>query len=223
MMNRLLTTIFLLLTIHAFGQKKNCFCDKDSLMDNATVSCDTKVLSNGSKLYWQYNCDKIWLTLENPKGIKYTINNVPVDLYGYTYRLGFHFIKEFKETVLFRSGCPANGSCIYTLIDKNTGRKMKEFDQLICIDTDAFGENPHEYEYDFVVYFSKQADSLTVHYIDSKKRVKVPFNDKLKALIPQHRFDLMTLDRNMLTLFYESDDNIQKTLRIDLSDKTNYR
>ena len=188
-------------------------------MNKATVSCDTTIFSNKAKLYWQYNCDRIWLTLENANGQKKVIDEVPVELYGYTYRLGFHLIKEFDKTVLFRSGCPANGPCIYTLIDKNNGNKIKEFDQLICIDTDIKWKNPHKYNFDFVVYLSDTTDHLIIYYIDSKRTLKVPFKEKLTSIIPQHQFKEMTLNNNILTLTYKLDDNESKTLNIDLNDK----
>jgi hypothetical protein len=188
-------------------------------MNGATVSCDTKTLSNNSKLYWQYNCDRIWLTLENPRGEKFVIDEFGVELYAYTYRLGYHLIKEFEESLLFRSGCPANGPCRYMLIDKDKGKKIKEFDQLICIDTEVKWENPHEYNFDFIVYFSETADQIIVYYVDGGKTLKVPFKETLNGIVPQYQFKKMTLERNILTLFYELDNKAKKTLEIDLNDE----
>jgi hypothetical protein len=191
-------------------------------MNGATVSCDTTKFKNYSILYWQYNCDSIWLTLENSSGQKFVIDESGVELYNLTYRLGFHLIKEFKESLLFRSGCPANGPCIYTLIDKNNGQKLKEFDQLVCIDTDAKWENPHPYEFDFVVYLSYEPDQLIIYYIDYGKTIKIPFKENLASVIPEHSFEKMTLENNILTLtyeIYELDTNIKKTFKIDVNDK----
>jgi hypothetical protein len=188
-------------------------------MNGATVSCDTKTLGNNAKLYWQYNCDRIWLTLENPVGEKFVIDEFGVELYAYTYRLGYHLIKEFEESLLFRSGCPANGPCTYTLIDKENGKKLKGFDQLICIDTDVKLENPHEYVFDFIVYFSETADQIIVYYVDGGKTLKVPFRETLNGIVPQYQFKEMTLESNILTLFYELDNNTKKTLEIDLNDE----
>lgn len=218
-MTQHLTTILLLFTLPTFGQNNHCFCDKDTLMNETTVSCDTTTFSNNAKLYWQYNCDRILLTLENENGQKNVIDEVPVELYGYTYRLGFHLIKEFDKTILFRSGCPANGPCIYTLIDKNNGNKIKEFDQLICIDTDIKWENAHKYNFDFVVYLSDTTDHLIIYYVDDNRILKIPLKEKLTSVIPQHQFDEMTLNNNILTLTYELDDNKKKTLNINLNDK----
>ena len=110
----------------SYAQKKQCFYDLDTSMNEATVSCETIFLKNKSKLYWQYNCERIWLTLENVKGQKFILDTIEVELYAYTYRLGFHLVKEYSNSLLFRSGCPANGQCIYTLIDKINGKTIKQ-------------------------------------------------------------------------------------------------
>lgn len=92
-----LTAVITLFFFHqVYGQKKECFCDKDTLMNTATVDCKTVLLKNNSKLYWQFNCNRIWLTLENINGKKKVIDEVEVGLYGYTYRLGYYLIKEIK-------------------------------------------------------------------------------------------------------------------------------
>ena len=196
-----------------FGQKKQCFCDKNPLMNKATTSCETIILKNKSILYWQYNCNKIWLTLEGNKGNKVVINEVPIEFYAYTYRLGYQLIKEFENTILFRSGCPANGPCIYNLIDKATGKKIKQFGQLICIDSE---DNNRKYQFDFVVYFSKNYDRLMIYYVNTKKTLSIPFDakqNKLNTLIPEHEFDRMNLKGNNLTIFFTSEN---KKLKLNL-------
>jgi hypothetical protein len=201
-----------------YGQKSQCFCDNDTLMNDATVNCDTTKLKNNSRLYWQFNCERVWLTLENANGKKFVIDEVDIELYAYTYRLGYHLIKEYKSSLLFRSGCSANGPCFYTLIDKTTGKKIKEFNQLICIDTDAQLENEHAYNYEFVVYFSQNTDHLVVYYVDSKRSCRIPFTDTFTNAVSEHQFDKMILQKNILTIFYENDDK-KKTIRINLNNK----
>ena len=203
-----------------FGQKKQCFCDKDILMNNATTNCKTTILKNKSKLYWQYNCNKIWLTLENRKGKKIVLDKIPVEYFGYTYRLGFHLIKEFDKTILFRSGCPANGPCTYTLIDKSTGKKVNEFGQLICIDTDV--REDKKYQFDFGVYFSENYDKLKIYYFNSKKMLTIPFNarkNNLTAVIPEQQFDKMNLEGNILTIYYTTTENKELKLKINVTNK----
>ncbi len=196
-------------------KNSSCFCDKDTLMNTATISCDTTQLSNKTIIYWQFNCDKIWLTLENEKKEKFIIDDNPVELYGYTYRLGYHLTKEFQTGVLFRSGCPANGNCIYTLIDKYNGKILDEFHQLICIE----GYPDGQYPFDFVVYFSGNKDHIIIEYIESKKRLRIPFLDKLTSVFPEQQFKEMLLDGKILTLKYNTDKNVVETFKINLADK----
>ncbi|MEO6232374.1 MAG: hypothetical protein ABIP10_19750, partial [Ferruginibacter sp.] len=158
--------------------------------------------------------------MENIKGHKDILDEVEIGLYGYTYRLGYHLVKEFDKTLLFRSGCPANGPCIYSLIDKTTGKKIKEFGQLICIDTDVSQEK--KYQYDFVVYFSENYDSLKFYYADTKKILTVPFaaqKNNLTAVIPEYQFDNMFLNGNLLTLNYTTTKDKKLNLRINLADR----
>ncbi|MEZ7503687.1 hypothetical protein [Flavobacterium sp. Arc2] len=203
-----------------FGQKKQCFCDKNTLMNGSTISCETIKLKNNSKLYWQYNCDRIWLTLENTEGNKVTVDEVDIDLYNYTHRLGFHLIKEYENTLLFRSGCSASGPCSYILIDKNNGEKIDEYGQLICIDTDSlWSEVSRKYEFDFIVYLSQDSDDLIIYFIDTKQTIKIPFKEKFTAIVPEQQFDKMSLDNSILTLFYSTEEDPQKTLKINLAPK----
>lgn len=206
-----LTILLLLITLPTLGQSINCFCSEDSTMNEGMVSCDTITLSNNAKLYWQYNCDSIWLTLENVNGLKYVIDEIPLELYEYAERLGSYLIKEFEKTILFERGCAAMGPCLYTLIDKNNGSQIKEFDQLICI-------YEEDYQFDFVVYLSDTSDDLVIYFINSNKQLQVPFKEELTEIDPEYQFKEMTMENNILTLYYISNKNRKKTLRIDLND-----
>ena len=201
-------------TPSAWAQQKQCFCAKDTSMNKAIISCETQVLSHGAKLYWQFNCTRIWLTLQQPSGKKMVLDEVPVDLFGYTYRLGYHFIKEFNETVLFRYGCPANGPCVYVLRNKFSGKKVREFSQLIHIDTDVFEDKP--YPFDFVVYFSEKNDTLVVHNLNTNKIIQVPFTDTLHAHVPEYQFTNMRVSGTELTLVYLNNDGVEKTILVTL-------
>ena len=196
-------------------QNNHCFCENDSLINDYTVSCDTTTFTNNSKLYWRFNCDRIWLTLEYENGQKNVIDTVPIDLYAYTYRLGFQFIKEFKKTILFRSNCAATGPCTFTLVDKHTGNKINEFPQLICINTED-----SKYVYDFIVYLSENSDNLIIYYPDSEKTLKIPLKENLTSkAYPQQQFEEMTLKDNNLRITYWTNDNTKKILNINLKDE----
>ena len=219
-MTKYLFTAIVFLTLGcAFAQEKQCFCESDTLMKEA-IDCKTILLQDKSKLYWQYNCNRIWLTLADSKGKKTVLDELEVALYGYTYRLGYQLVKEFDSTILFRSGCPANGPCVYNLIDKKTGAKIKEFSPLIGIETN-FGEEK-KYPFDFVVYFNKSYDKLKIYYINSQQTLTIPFDaeqNNLIAPIPEQLFEKMNLQGNILTLYYTTNDDKELKLKINLTDK----
>lgn len=198
-----------------FGQKKQCLCAENPEMNTATISCETTILKNGAKLYWQYNCEKIWLTLESKKK-KIQIDQIDVSDFGITYRIGYHIIKEYERSVLFRSGCGATGPCSYILIDKNTGKKLKEFNQLIAIDTDVKMDNPQPYSFPFVVYLSTETDDLIVYFIDNQKTVKVPFNEKLTGIIPENQFSDMKIIDNSVIITYQAENGKNKAIKVNL-------
>lgn len=222
MMKQSTILILLLYIVPAYGQNKNCYCEKDSTINGSVIDCDTNNLSNGSILFWQYNCDRIWLTLETTNGKKIILDEVDVEFFDYAYRLGYHLIKEYKNNLLFRNGCGATGPCNYTLIDKSTGAKLKELSNLICVDTDAQQDSSYVYPFDFIVYLSDSANHLIIYYVDDKKKLTVPFKEKLSAVIPEQQFDKMTLNKNILTIYYETDERGKSQMKIDLSDKKYY-
>ncbi len=186
---------------------------------SSAISCDVTALSNNAKLYWQFTCDRIWLTLEKKDGKKFVIDEVPVDVYPYTYRLGYQLIKEYRNSLLFRSGCAASGPCSYFLIDKNDGVVVRQFGQLICIDTDIEYGNPHSYEFEFVVYLSPDADELIVFFVNDSRVLKVPFKEKLVGVIPEHQFKTMTLQNNRLQILYTDHNEKMKTIHVNLSQR----
>jgi hypothetical protein len=187
--------LFLLCNSILFGQT-NCFCDKDSLISES-VSCDTVTLSNKALLYYQLNCDTIWLTLEIPNKKKIVLFSMGTELAGYNYRLGFQLTKEFKNSFLFRYGCPANGPCDYVLTNKFTGRKEKQLNELVYTSAD----NPTN----FIIYFSDTSlNCLTLYNVDTKKRynIKIPGNRFKDSPVPEQQFESSELKQNILFLKY---------------------
>lgn len=215
MKNKYFSFLLLFIAVLFSSQQKQCFCAESPEMNDATTSCEAIVLKNGAKLYWQYNCEKIWLTLEN-KNEKIEIDQLDVSNFALTYRLGFYFIKEYSNSLLFRNGCGASGPCSYVLIDKKTGKKLEEFQQLICIDTDIKLEKPHPYKFNFVVYLSTKSDHLVIYFIDTQKTIKVPFNEKLVDAIPENQFTKMEVKNDKLLLTYYTPQDVLKTLKISL-------
>jgi hypothetical protein len=133
--------------------------------------------------------------------------------------LGYHLIKEYKDQILFRSGCGAGGPCFYPLVDKRTGRLVTEFWRLIEADTDANWKNPHPYEFEFVVHYDHSRGSLIVYYINSGKTLRFPFDFekyKLTSAVPEQQFLDMTLNDDVLTLTFRNDENEIDRVDLDL-------
>lgn len=164
-----------------------------------SINCDTIVLKNKSLLYYQFNCDSVWLTLENKKGNKNILFSMGAELYGYTYRLGYQLIKEFKTTLLFRSGCAANGPCNYVLTNKENGKEIEKFGELIFNSEDSLSE--------FIIYFSDdKLSSLTLYFINTNKKykIKIPAERFIgKTIIPEQQFEKPVLENDNLTLTYK--------------------
>ncbi len=158
------------------------------------VGCDTTILKNKSLLYYQFDCDSIWLTLENISGNKKVIDNMDPELY----RLGYYLTKEFQRSLLFRHSCLGSAPCEYDLIDKETGKLIKEFGKLIYNADDSLSN--------FIVYFSDDSFSfITLHYIDTDKKYKIKILTEQFNGIEIHaeqQFERPKIENNLVTLLY---------------------
>ena len=208
--------IFILLLIFtsiSYGQNK-CFCENEpDLIER--VPCDTTILKNKSQLYYQFNCDSVWLTLDNNQN-KVVIFSMGTELAGYTYRLGYLLTKEFKNSLLFRWSCPANGPCNYVLLDKNTGKILQHYNELIYKAQDSLA--------DFIIYFTNDnLSSLTIDFIDRNKKYQIAVDsNKFRGINPEYQFEEAVLDNDKLKMTYsylknETDTNyITENIEIDL-------
>lgn len=188
-----LPLFFLLLYTVVKGQIQ-CGCAKDTSL-NGSINCDVIHLKNGAKLYYQFNCDSSWLTLKNRNGKEIVLCSLDSILMQYNYRIGYQLSKEYKNALLFRSGCPANGPCNFILINKNTGKKISELGELI------YNHNTDKF-YDFIIYFSSK-NILTIHYINSGKKYSLPIDTRyFNELIPEYDFDKVFVKKDILTLTY---------------------
>lgn len=186
------------------AQTKECGCASDSMINNGSINCSSKRLSDGGELYWQINCERVWLTLKRPDNKKIVLDEVPIEFFGYTFRLGFQLAKEYKKTLLFRSRCPANGSCNFILVDKRTGKQIEEFGELI------YSHSTREF-YDFVIYFSRE-NEITLDFIENSRKYRYKVNpEDFNALIPEYVFKDVFIKNNVLHLLYSN-----KEIKIDL-------
>ena len=199
--------LFVLASTSTYAQGEQCGCAKDSLINNGSIDCSIMKLSDGSELYWQVNCKRVWLTMKRPDKKTIVLDELPIEYYGYTFRLGFQLAKEYKKTLLFRSGCPANGPCNFILVDKATGKRIDEFGELI------YNHSSREF-FDFIIYFSRE-NQLTLDFIDTRIKYNYRVNPKhFNAVVPEYAFDHVFIKDNVLYLQYDSGE-----LKIDLKTK----
>jgi hypothetical protein len=207
-MRLFLSLILVLIVYGSCAQANECFCSSDSMMNECMPDCKQILLKNGAKLYWQFNCDKIWLTLELRSSKRITIDTLPIEYYPYFDRLGYQFFKEFAKSLLFRSGCPANGPCNFVLLDKTNGKKLKDFGELIY-------DHDTRKIYNFLLYLSSDS-TLILHYIGTNKRYKFKIDSReFNEIIPEYMFNKIAIENNLLRLQYGN-----KTILVNLNKYT---
>jgi hypothetical protein len=195
------------------AQDKNvhCACENQEFVYPNREFCDTIVLSDAAKLYWSFNCDRIWLTLENRNRQRFVIDDFSIESMPLIHRIGSSFIKDFDETILIQHDCAATGPCSYSLIEKVTGNVVKKFPQLIGIDW----ENK-TYNFDFVASLSQESDEIEVYFPNEKKAFAIAISNlNRKSAYPEDAFIETTFFGDVLTFKYLSD--LDEVVEINVS------
>jgi hypothetical protein len=110
--------------------QSTCFCkDTLDLPDEFLIQyCKPLKLKTGEYLYYEYNCDSLWLTMESIH-TKLTLFKKDRAYYQNSYEKPYLLITEFSKYLLFAQYC--NPHCTHYLIDKATGKITEEFAMLI--------------------------------------------------------------------------------------------
>ncbi len=212
---------------------QNCSCTKDTLLAQI-ISCKPKLLDNGAKLYWSYNCDSSWLTFENSAGEKKTIFKLGDGLVQLTNRLGHTDFKEFSTTFLYTnrviSGCCDPDD--YYLYSKSSGKLIKKFGSAIYVSDNSrmpFLVSVSNSNYDRISRFDFY--SLSLYNIDTQKSFKIKIkkgdiekgmNNNNNYMFPEFLFDTCTIDDQKLTIRYFTEKHIKgtepnyKSIKVDL-------
>ncbi|RTZ01765.1 hypothetical protein [Flavobacterium sp. GSP6] len=215
MKNKIIISIIFLTTFISFDivaqhsskgtSNKNCNYKTQPNL-NESISCDTTLFQNGSKLYRQFNCDSSWLTFENKNGLKKIMYSLDKPLIELTSRLGYQFVKEYKTTLLFENrqasggGFPTN----FELIDKDNGKVIEEFGTIIYYSDTDYNN--------YVLYLSSDSlVTLTFYNIDTKTKFNysIPQGRLRKTVMessqmfPEYLFEEPQTNDNILTLKYK--------------------
>jgi hypothetical protein len=206
--------LFSIISYSGSAQKLSCSCDSISL-DLLQMDCGKKALRNNAFLYYQFNCDSIWLTLQNRNGKKIILYSFPTRLYEYHYRVGYVFLREFKNVILFGRDCVAPTGCSYVLINSYTGRIEKELGEPIsCPGTETIKNIIF-----YLDYSSYKDMKLVLYYPDTKKKILLPLRKVDFTLEkPPIQFESIRIKNKILTVTYASTENYtnSQTMKFDL-------
>lgn len=173
MKSLLLVNVFLL-AINVFSQVSESDCYKYMNTEGNSYFTDTTYLSNGSILYYKWNCDSTWLTFEgkNKRIIKSCSDEDPI----LCSRTGLSFIKEYPNYLLFAhywiSGCCTPPDVVF--IDKKTGEEKKRIENSLFVTGDA--------DKDYLLYFSDTTYTSLVYLNHSTNKKSYYRFDKGEVL-----------------------------------------
>lgn len=184
---------------------KNCGCKSNPDLTEF-ISCDTTRFQNGAMLYRQFNCDSSWLTFENKSGVKRVLFSLEKPLNELTGRLGYIFVKEYQNSLLFINKKASGGGfpVDFELLSKDNGQVLKEFGTIIFHSDDSLNN--------YVLYLSSDSlDTLTLYSVDQNKdfNFSIPKGRLRKTLsetsqtFPEFLFEEPSIDKSILTLTYK--------------------
>lgn len=170
-----------ILTITYYNAKaEDCFCEKDSIYNNF-INCEPKILDNGAKIYWSFNCDSSWLTFEN-KGEKLILQSFEEQIIEFTTRIGYISFQEFDNTFLFESQ-RISGCCVpseFYLHDKESGMVIND------LGTGIYSAS--EPEYPFFISFVydndfEKIEGLKIFNINTMKEFSYKLPESILSII----------------------------------------
>jgi hypothetical protein len=165
-----------------------------NIAEENQYNCEYQNFQNGSRLYWQWNCDSAWLTFENNE--KLLLKSCEDETVYGCQRAGLGFLKEYPSYLLFQyewiSGCCASPDILF--ISKKTGKEIERITQDLFVWGDI--------ENDYLLYFSDTTFTSLVylnHLTDKKYNIQFEPN----------KIDSLAQTREVLRLT-ELFENIQK-------------
>ncbi len=203
--------------LRAPAPRPDCNC-AEPYARNA-IRCDTTMLKNAALLYYRYTCDSMWLTLQQADGSRTTIySDTTTTLFPLAYRLAYHLLAEYDQTLLFRYGCPANGPCQIAVVDKRTGILLLERSEPELLNRDVAipGTSTAEPRMDFLLYASDDGESLLLYYLDTRKVHTIPTAPLRLPTSPDFYLESVKEKAHQIVLTYKDADDNASTRHIDL-------
>lgn len=208
-----LSILFIVLSSMNVKGQNQCGCTDKSYY-NKFINCDTTYLGDGILLYQQFNCDSSWLTIERKGDYINILNSFGQNLIEMTPKLGYKFVHEYSETLLFLNrqvsggGVPMN----YDVISKKTGEITKRLGAIVyysnidSIETIVRIQNGAIPKFEF--YNIKSGEAKT--YVISNDENKVS-KFMTKDMYPENHFREPTYENGVFTVTYRyKDENESK-------------
>lgn len=164
---------------------------------------DTLKTHAGSLIYWQYNKDSSWLTYEEVRGNKTTLNSLDCSLMGYTYKLGTQRFDVYPKYVVFYhkwiSGCCTPPDIIF--MDNKVPKELRRIDSQSMI----------QLEDDYCLFFNDTTyNSASFLALNSNKSTMIYFPkgllkskiDPSRNLYPRDFINDAQVTGNNLKLIY---------------------
>lgn len=221
-MKTVITILSFIYSVIAYGQ--SCICDNDSLLRDI-ISCTPVRFDNKATLSWNFNCDSSWLTFKSPRGQKQVIFSLGDGLQNLTGRLGFIYIREYKNTFLIQNNV-ISGCCSppeFFLYDKWTGTLRKSLGRIIFYSKDRslpiiISVTNSNYNTSLA---AQRYTSLTIYNVDKNKTylLHLPKDEiesalqETETIYPEYLFKEHKVKNEIVTLIY-SKSNLKTLTKI---------
>jgi len=177
-------TILILASISfkAIGQTCNC------PNENLNIECDTVYLKSNSMVYYQFNCDSIWLTLENQSSEKYDIYKADTKS---VYNPSMLFLKQdCSQSALF-SVRNSKTDLDFFLINKSNGQVIKIFKNVV---------DKERNNHCFIAYYKKDKKRISTYNIETGIKIEIETPEE----IINNEFECLnsSLEGDSLFLYY---------------------
>ncbi|MFC0514969.1 hypothetical protein ACFFGT_12200 [Mucilaginibacter angelicae] len=182
---------------------------------NEQISCKDLLFRNRAKLYWQFNCNKAWLTFKNPHGKSRIISLLNHDFFRLQGRLGYVGFTEYPSFFLAQHNV-ISGCCdppIFYLHDKTTGKIRSELGSLVYFSK----------EYDTPVVIYTKEDRLVILNVETGKKhiIELPGRSIEQGLIHKKTLyaeNLFTTkqQQEQLVIYFDYQDNKKLITHFDI-------
>lgn len=180
------------------GTKDTC---KNLVQIETFTPKDTFNLKESGRIFYMFDCDSIYAVLEQPYQL-FILHSLPSKLAEDYFRLGFQFIKEFDDAVLFQTYCPAMGPCLYGLVSKDFGLVYQTFEGLIY--------DGKEDSTSIIIYFSSD-NYISIYDVNTQNEQKFMYPaNRFDSPFPEYQFTKISWANNDVILDYNYVDKFGK-------------